>query len=59
VGRVEDVGVDQLDVGAHASVEVFVALVDVLAPELCALEQFRAVRNFAAELVGILLLDEL
>jgi len=35
------------------------ALVDMLAPELCALKQFGAIRDLAAELVGILLLDEL
>lgn len=56
---VEDIGVDKLNVGAHFGVEVFVALVDVLAPELRALEQFCAIRDLAAELVGVFLLDEL
>lgn len=59
MGWVQDVGVDELDVGADAGVEIFMALVDVLAPELCALKQFRAIWNLAAEFIGILLLDEL
>jgi hypothetical protein len=59
VGWVEDVSVDELDVGAHLGVEVFVALVDVFAPELCALKQFSAIWDLAAELVGVFLLDEL
>jgi hypothetical protein len=59
VGWVKDIGVDELDVGAHLGVEVFVALVDVLAPELCALEEFCAIWDLAAELVGVFLFDEL
>lgn len=59
MGWVEDVGVDELDVGAHFGVEVFVALIDVLAPELCALEQLCAIRHLAAEFVGVFLLNEL
>jgi hypothetical protein len=59
VGWVEDIGVDELDVGAHLGVEVFVALVNVLAPELCALEQLCAIWHLAAEFVGVFLLDEL
>lgn len=59
VGWVENVSVDELDVRAHLGVEVFVALVDVFAPEVCALKQFCAIWNLAAELVGVFLLDEL
>ena len=59
MGWVEDVGVDELDVGAHLGVEVFVALVDVFAPELCALEQLCAIGDLAAEFVGVFLLNEL
>lgn len=59
MGWVEDVGIDELDVRAHFGVEVFMALIDVLAPELCALEQLCAIGDFAAEFVGVLLLNEL
>ena len=59
MGWVEDVSVDELDVGAHLGVEVFVALIDVLAPELCALKQLCAIWDLAAEFVGVFLLDEL
>ena len=59
MGWVEDVSVDELDVGAHFGVEVFVALIDVLAPELCALEQLCAIGDLAAEFVGVFLLNEL
>ena len=59
MGWVEDVGVDELDVRAHFGVEVFMALIDVLAPELCALEQLCAIGDLAAEFVGVFLLNEL
>jgi hypothetical protein len=59
VCRVEDVSVDKLDVGSDAGKEVFVTLLDVLAPEVGALEKLGALGNFAAEFVSILLFHEL
>jgi len=56
---IQDVDVDEVDLGADAGVEVLVALLDVLAPEVGALEEFCAFGDFAAELAGVFLSDEL
>jgi hypothetical protein len=56
---VEDVGVDELDVGFDTREEVFVTLLNVLAPELGTLKELGALGNFATELVSILLFHEL
>lgn len=57
--RVKDVGVDKLDVGFDTGQEVFMALLNVLAPELSTLKELGALGNFATELVSVLLFHEL
>lgn len=72
VRRVEDVGVDELDFCGDLEEELRMALLDVLAPEIGRFEELRADLggtggswfrwrwwDFAAELGGVLLLDEL
>jgi hypothetical protein len=59
VCRVEDIGIDELDVRFDPRQEIFMTLLNVLAPELGTLEQLGALRNFATELVSILLFHEL
>ena len=56
---VENVCVHELDVGLDPGQEVFMALLNVLAPELGTLEELGALGNFAAELVSVLLFHEL
>ena len=56
---VEDVCVDEFDVGSDSRQEIFVTLLYVLAPELGTLEELGALGNFATELVSILLFHEL
>ena len=57
--RVEDIGVDELDVRFDPRQEVFMALLNVLAPEFGTLEELGALGNFATELVSVLLFHEL
>ena len=59
VRRIEDVAVDEFDVGVDLVVPLRVSLFDVLAPEFHPFEEFRTVEDFAAVLVKILLLHEL
>ena len=59
VRRVEDVGIDELDVGANAVVPFRVPFFDVLAPEVEAFEELGAFGDFAAVFVYVFLLDEL
>lgn len=56
---VKDVGVDELDVRFDTRQEVFMTLLNVLAPKLGTLEKLGALGNFTTELVSILLLNEL
>lgn len=57
--RVEDIGVDELDVRFDPRQEIFMTLLNVLAPELGTFKQLGALGNFATELVSILLFHEL
>ena len=57
--RIQYVCVDELDVGANARQEIFMAFLDMLTPELRALEELGAFGNFTAELVSVLLFHEL
>lgn len=56
---VEDVCVDELDVRFDPRQEVFMTLLNVLAPELGTLKELGALGNFATEFVSILLFHEL
>ena len=59
VRRVENIGVDQLDVGAELVVPFLMPLLDMLAPEVGTFKEFRAVRDFAAVFGSVFLFDEL
>jgi len=59
VRRVENVYVDQFDIGADLLVPFSVSFLHMLAPELHAFEELRALRDFAAVFVDVFLLNEL
>ena len=59
VRGIKHVGVDQIDGVEDVGVEFWMPLLDVLAPEVDALEELGALGHFAAELGGVFLLDVL
>lgn len=59
VRRVQDVGIDELDLGVDPLIEVLVSFFDVLAPEVGSFEEFGAVGDFAAVFGRVFLFDEL
>lgn len=59
VRRVKHIGVDEFHLGAYAFVEVGVTFLNVLAPELGAFKELRALWDFAAELIDVFLEHEL
>ncbi len=59
VRRVDHIGIDQLDVGTDTLVEICMPLLNVFAPEIKRLKEFRAVRYLAAEFARVLLFDRL
>lgn len=59
VCRVQDVSIYELDIGTDAVVPFRVSFLDVLAPEVGALEELRALGHFAPIFGNVLLFDEL
>lgn len=59
MGWIEDVGVDQLNVGANLIVPFGMPLLDVLTPKVYAFKEFSAVWDLASEFVDVFLFDEL
>ena len=59
MGRIQDVNIHQFDIRADLVEPFYVALLDVLAPEINAFEELGAFGDFAAVLVDIFLLNEL